>query len=180
MLGKWKKSKIFKVIDYLAERKARSTINDLIELHSRNIQELNSGTIETIQKFRDQHDQQISILKREEKRSTDNLHHETEKKIKAISDESSKIQTEMSDAINQLSKEMSRVMMSEHVYETGFAEITFELKKMLPQIRASLQAIQVAASNIESIHQNVQSEVGKIKKSTKAEDIIQKNRMRAR
>jgi type I site-specific restriction endonuclease len=180
MLGKWKKSRIFKILNYLAERKSRSTIKDLNESHSRHIRELNSGTIETIQSFRNQYDDRINLLKKEENRTINDLHHESERKIRAIDEESTKIKIELNDTINQLSKEISRVTKSEHVYENGFMKITSELKWMLPQIRAALQAIQISYSNIEAIHQSVQTDIDKIKKTSKVDDIIRKNNIKAR
>lgn len=180
MLGKWKKGRLFKLIDYFALRQSRSIIHDLRISHARQIADITSGTIETIDRFRNQHDYQIAILKEDNKRSLYDLHNETERKIKAIENESDKVRLEMNDTIDQLSKEMSKISKSEHIYEAGFMEITSELKRMLPQIRAALQAIQIAASNIETIHQSVQSDIGKIKKSTKTEDILRKNQLKAR
>lgn len=180
MLGRWKKGRVFKIIDYFATRKSRAIVHNLRISHTKQIANLTSGTIETIEKFRKQHNYQIEVLKKEHKRSLDDLHNETERKIRAIESESDKVRIELNDTIDQLSKEMSKITECEHIYEEGFTEITSELKRMLPQIRAALQAIQIAASNIETIHQSVQSDISKIKKSTKTEDILRKNQLRAR
>lgn len=180
MMKQWKVSRTWKIIDYLARRKARKIVEELQESHSKHVQELNAGTIRTLETFRQQHDMSIDLLRKEHDKALANLNKETEKKIKAILKESDKVRSEMEETINQLSKEMVRISQRERIYEGGFLGITSELQHMLPQIRAALQAIQSAAGNVEDIHTEVRKEIDLIKKSTKVEDIVHRNKLKAR
>lgn len=180
MFGKWKKRRTYKIIDFLAARKARYIVREIEKSHSKHVATLNAGTIETIETFRKQYDMRIVILEKEHDKALADIKRESDKKIKSMLKESDKIREEMEETIDHLSKEMVRISKREHIYERGFADITSELQRMLPQIRAALQAIQTAAGNIEDIHTAVRNDVETVKKGTKAEDIVRRNKLKAR
>lgn len=181
MLGFLKqKSRLYRLLDYIADRKARLVISDLRKSHKLEIEEINRGTIATIDSFRKQHDLYKKTIEKSHEKALHSLQFESEKKTQAIEHEADQVRDEMRHTIDLMSKTLNRLAASEQVYEKGFSDITLALRKMAPQISAAVQEISIAEKNIEDIHKDVQTEIRTLKGSTTHWDKLLKNRLKVR
>jgi hypothetical protein len=181
MLGFLKhKSRLYRLLDYIANRKARLIISDLRKSHKLEIEEINRGTIATINSFKKQHDLYKKTIEKNHERALHSLQFESEKKTQAIEHEAAQVRDEMKHTIDLMSKTLNRLAASEQIYERGFSGITLALQKMAPQIIAAVQEISIAEKDIEAIHKDVQSEIRLLKGSTTYMDRLLKNKLKVK
>lgn len=173
-----KTKRIYKIIEYFGERKSRRIIKSLEKSHKKELEQINKGTISTIESFRRQHDYQIKTIEESHNRALQDLQVETDKRIKAVEKEAQKSKDEMARTVDTLSKEMNKLSASEKIYEQAFSDIILDLRQMLPQTMAAVQLISRSEKNIEEIYKNTQKEINTLKKSQTIEDLAHKNHLR--
>lgn len=177
-ISKFFRIRVFKIINYLADKRAKQLLEIQKKMHMQQRTVLNDGFTKTMSTFRMQSEDRISMLTTAHDEALTLLNNETNKKIKSITDESHRIQSEMNSTIELYGKAIQKLTEIEDVYHKFFSQVDVDLKKVLPQLRAALGMSIHVISGLEKALETTSEKISSKKKQ--AAELIQVNHLKGR